>query len=198
MKKFLFYLLIISSIGVGIALWVRAGATTMECEVVEEQFKGLTVQTVVPISASSTALNWAGDSKSDPAILGTSTTAYMSDPITKSFRVGEDADSFCMDIDWTASTTDAVLYGKFYASNNGTDWYAIDKANNTVTTTNSILDYSTTTVTIFPAGTTDTRSKHICLPQLQNLNTKWLRTDFSRGTNKSGGKLYAQGFIKSD
>lgn len=198
MKKFLFYLLIIAAIGIGTALWVRAGAVNLQCEEVEEEFKGMTVQTNIPITSSSTVLNWTGDSKDDPAILGTSTTAYMEDPISKEFRIGEDADGFCMNIDWTASTTDAVLYGKFYASDNGTDWYAIDKANNTVTTTNSLLDYSTTTVTVFPAGTTDQRSKHTCIPQLQNLNTKWLRTDFVRGTNLSGGKLHIQGFIKSD
>lgn len=193
-KKFVIWLSIVAII-VGLALYIRAKAITIKCETEETEFKGV-IETDENITASSTLSNWTGDSKDDPAILGTSTTAFMADPISRDFEVSG-IDSVCIYTKWIPSTTDAILNAKYYSSYDGSDWYAIDTINNSATTTPLFYNSSTSTISFFPTrGSTDERSKYVCPPQLQDLNINYLRVEYSRGTNLSGGKIFSKAVKK--
>jgi len=159
-----------------------------------KKFSG--IDATLDLTASSTLIaalsEFDGTSEVKPAILGTSTTAVMADPID--FEVDSSGiDQFCMNIYWTGSTTDAVLNAEFYASQDKINWYAIDTNNSNATTSALSLDAATSTLTIFNTGSTDTRTKHWCPRELSDLNTEYLKVRFKRSSNLSGGKLFVEG-----
>jgi len=168
-----------------------------------EGLKGSVVSDPISLTTSSTlstlsGTEYEGSSEAKPAILGTSTTAWMEDPISRTIQIGDDADQFCMNIWWSPSTTDAVLKATFFASQDGTNWYAVDGANGAATTSEA-FNSATSTYTIFGVISADgLRMKHTCPSVLANLNAKYLKVEFSREDNLSGGKLFVEGWTKTD
>ena len=167
-----------------------------------EGLKGSVVSDPISLTTSSTLVTagneYDGTSEAKPAILGTSTTAFMTDSISRTIQIGDDADQFCMNVWWSPSTTDAVLKATFFASQDGTNFYAVDGANGAATTTDA-FNNATSTYTIFGAiNASGLRMKHTCPSVLAKLNAKYLKVEFSRGTNLSGGKLFVEGWTKTD
>jgi len=165
---------------------------------------GVIVSDPITMTASSTLIAnttdsaWHGSSEVEPMILGTSTERYMTATLTKDIEIGNDVDSFCMNIWFYPSTTNAVLDANFLTSQDGISFYPIDNVNNTATTTNRMFDNGTSSVRLFPSnGVSEVKKKYVCPIQLQNLNTKWLRFEFFRGTGLDGGKLFIEGWTKT-
>lgn len=187
---------------IGIILIAAAGFTGYQIHNAPASLKGAIISDTRSITASSTLTSakqeYDGTSESKPLLLGTSTTWRMEDPISETWNISEDFSQFCMNIAWTPSTTDAVLNWKFYASQDGDNWYAVDYKNIPFgTTTNDMLLTVASSTEGFPAlGAGSMKMRHYCPPVLSNLNAKWLKVEFSRTANLSGGKLFAEGWFK--
>jgi len=133
-----------------------------------------------------------GTSKALPTYLATTT-----DPITKDIRIGEDADIFCQNMALTPSSTDSVLEWVYLFSDNGTDWYF--ERDQQLVSSGVVTHGAGTTTHKWTPAVTDQLSRQDCTSVYgSRLNTKWIRIEYSRSANLSGGTLYSEGFFKAD
>ncbi len=137
-----------------------------------------------------------GTSESKPAILGTSTVEFQIDPIIKDIQIGDGVDMFCMNIFFAPSTTDAVLNWKYSFSNDGTNFYFED--DDPVVSSGAYTHGAGTTTHSWTIGSTDERSRQDCVPHDgTRLNSKYIRVEFTRSADLSGGKIFAEGWTKT-
>ena len=185
---------------IGIVILLVACAGFIKFNIQPNIGSSITPDPVVMTATSSDIHGWLGTSESVPAILGTSTTHRMTDPIQKDFNLGGDLiDQFCMNIYWSPSTTDAVLNMQYFTSQDGTNWYAVENFNSSdATTTADFQLESATSTDSWLIGSVNPRYRHYCPNQLRNLDTNYLRVEFSRSANLSGGKIFAEGWWTID
>ena len=132
-----------------------------------------------------------GTSKALPTYLATTT-----DTITKDIRIGEDADIFCQNMVFTASSSDAVLEWVYLFSDNGTDWYF--EGDQQLVSSGVVTHGAGTTTHKWTPAVTDQLSRQDCTRIYgTRLNTKWIRVEYSRSANLSGGTLYSEGMFKA-
>ena len=161
-----------------------------------EGLKGSVVSDPSVLTSSSTLVaagnEYDGTSEAKPAVLGTSTTAFMADPITKTLQIGNDADEFCQNIYFDSSTTDAVLNWKYYFSDDGTNFY-FEEDNPSVSSGAFTHGAATTTHSWTPA-VTGAHYRQDCV----DVNAKYIKIEYTRTANLSGGKLFSEGWTRTN
>ena len=158
-----------------------------------------TVSNTLNLTASST--NYAstspkyiyyGESISYPMFLGTSTLTHQSNPYEKIIEIGNDTDEFCQNMWWTASSTDSDLRWQYSFSQDGTNFYFED--DNPAVSSGTYTHGVTTTTHLWIVATAGaTKFKEDCV---STQGQKFLKINYYYLAN--GGRLYSEGFFKSD